>query len=97
MLSVFCRPFSFPFPDLKLFFFVLCLLLAEAIAHNAIIQSITSMSSKPSFLVWDKVYRKLAAVEDETWLLRAVEATILFFEAELKRNEQSRSVFMLIA
>ncbi|KAH9976102.1 ARM repeat-containing protein [Lactifluus volemus] len=43
---------------------------------------------RPSFLVWDKVYQKLTDVEEEIWLLRAIESTATFFRAELEKFEQ---------
>jgi hypothetical protein len=43
--------------------------------------------------VWDKVYQKLTDVEEEIWLLRAVESTAAFFNAEIEKAEQSRFVF----
>jgi hypothetical protein len=43
--------------------------------------------------VWDKVYQKLTDVEEETWLLRAVESTALFFSSEVEKAEQFRFVY----
>lgn len=45
--------------------------------------------SKPSFLLWDKVYQKLNGEDDEKWLLRAAQASLAFFQRELLRNEQA--------
>ena len=46
--------------------------------------------------MWDKVYQKLTDVEEETWLLRAVESTAIFFSSELEKAEQLRFVFRYI-
>ncbi|KAI0944136.1 hypothetical protein AcV7_002042 [Taiwanofungus camphoratus] len=62
----------------------------EFISRNATLQSLVSTGTKPSFLLWDKVYQKLSGIEDETWLLRAVETAFLYFKSELMRNEQAR-------
>ncbi|CDO72622.1 hypothetical protein BN946_scf184985.g41 [Trametes cinnabarina] len=73
----------------------------EVITGNATIQSITAAGSKPSFLLWDKVYQKLSGEDEELWLLRAVEAVLPFFKDEFLRNEQSRisagSIFLHLA
>jgi len=66
--------------------------LEDTISRNASVQAII-LPSKPSFLVWDKVYQKLTDVEEETWLLRAVETTVAFFSAEIEKAEQLRFVF----
>jgi len=46
--------------------------------------------------VWDKVYQKLTDVEEEIWLLRAVESTAAFFNAEIEKAEQLRFVFDML-
>jgi hypothetical protein len=69
--------------------------LEDTISRNATVQAILS-PSKPSFLVWDKVYQKLTDVEEETWLLRAVESTATFFSAEVEKAEQLRFVFRYV-
>ena len=68
------------------------LFLEDMDLRNATVQTIVS-PSKSSFLVWDKVYQKLTDVEEETWLLRAVESTATFFSAEVAETEQLRFVF----
>lgn len=72
--------------------FVLYHFLDDFISHNATIHSLVTVGAKPSFLLWDKVYQKLNAVEDETWLLRAAEAALSYFQGELMRSEQAWSV-----
>jgi len=46
--------------------------------------------------VWDKVYQKLTDVEEEIWLLRAVESTAAFFNTEIEKAEQLRFVFHVL-
>ena len=69
----------------------LMLFLEDMISQNATVQAISS-PLKPSFLVWDKVYQKLTDVEEEIWLLRAIESTATFFSAELEKFEQLQFV-----
>ncbi|GBE83943.1 eIF-2-alpha kinase activator GCN1 [Sparassis crispa] len=68
----------------------------DFIAHSATIQSLIATGSKPSFLLWDKVYHRLNAVEDETWLLRASEASLSFFKDELIQNEHACAMMGMI-
>src|SRR6266702_461794 len=69
--------------------------LEDTSQRNPTVQAIVS-SSRPSFLVWDKVYQKFTDVEEETWLLRAVESTAIFFSSEAEKAEQLRFVFRYI-
>jgi hypothetical protein len=46
--------------------------------------------SKPSFLLWEKVYQKLTEPEDEKWLLRAAEAAFTYHTVELKKSVAAR-------
>jgi hypothetical protein len=66
--------------------------LEDTISRNVTVQAFLS-TSRPSFLVWDKVYQKLTDVEEETWLLRAIESTAIFFSAEVTNVEHLRFVF----
>ncbi|KAI5477515.1 translational activator [Pseudohyphozyma bogoriensis] len=52
------------------------------ISSNPILTSILTLGAKPSFLLYDKVYRKNREPEDEEWFGRALEA--------LLSNEQTR-------
>ncbi|THH11230.1 hypothetical protein EW146_g8121, partial [Bondarzewia mesenterica] len=63
----------------------------DVISHNLTIQSIASTSTKSSFLLWDKVYQKLNDAEDQSWLLRALESTLIYFHHELVKNQQFRT------
>jgi len=40
--------------------------------------------------LWDKVYQRVTEKDEEQWLVRAVESSILFFSEELLKNEQLR-------
>ncbi|PCH35750.1 ARM repeat-containing protein [Wolfiporia cocos MD-104 SS10] len=68
----------------------------DAIARNVTLQGILNTGTKPSFLLWEKVYRKLVGADDEMWLLRAAEATLAFYKNELTRNEQACTMMGLI-
>jgi Generalcontrol nonderepressible 1 (Gcn1) N-terminal len=65
----------------------------DLISHNPNITSITSSPTKPSFLLWDKVYQKITDSEDEKWLLRACDASLVFFKNDFTKNEILRQVF----
>lgn len=58
----------------------------DFIASNPTLQTIHLTGSKPSFLLWDKVYRKISAHEDETWLLHALESLIAIDEDKLTKD-----------
>lgn len=64
----------------------------DVISSNAVIQSLITSSTKPSFLLWDKVYQKVTDVEDENWFLRACNVTLQFFQSELAQSENFRQV-----
>ncbi|THU98405.1 ARM repeat-containing protein [Dendrothele bispora CBS 962.96] len=63
----------------------------DIISRNAVLQAITTTSAKPSFLIWEKVYQKLTDAEDEKWLLRACDASLIYFQSEMLRNEGPRT------
>jgi hypothetical protein len=65
---------------------------AAAITSNAVIASLAS-TAKPSFLVWDRVYQKIASAEEEKWLLRASEMTLASVQTQLLKNEVLRYAF----
>jgi hypothetical protein len=66
----------------------------DLISRNSNLTSITSSTTKPSFLLWDKVYQKITDNEDEKWLLRASVATLGFFQNDFTKNETLRYVFI---
>jgi len=59
---------------------------------NPSLQALSATGTKPSFLLWDKVYVKVTDAEDQLWLLRACEAVFSFFASDLKKNETLRCV-----
>ncbi|CDZ97184.1 Protein containing adaptin N-terminal region [Phaffia rhodozyma] len=63
---------------------------ATLLSTNPILQKITDVSPKPSFVLWDKAQRKVSSKEDEIWLLRALEAFIAKFEEKLAKDEAMR-------
>lgn len=52
--------------------------------RNAAAALLTGSTSKPSFLFWEKVYQKLNTLEEETWLLRALLASLTVLKNEMK-------------
>jgi hypothetical protein len=60
-------------------------------SNNASITALSS-TSKPSFLLLDRVYGKLASAEDELWLLRALEAGFAYLQEHLLKSESLRYV-----
>ncbi|KAE9398973.1 ARM repeat-containing protein [Gymnopus androsaceus JB14] len=65
----------------------------QVVSKNPVLQAMSTVSVKPSFLFWDKVYQKAIDPEDEKWLLRACDAALLFFRAEVSKNEALRTQF----
>jgi hypothetical protein len=65
-------------------------LIDSLIGGNATIQSLASISTKPTFLFWDKIYQKLPDTDDEMWLLRASSTALEYLENDLAKNEQLR-------
>lgn len=53
-------------------------------------QGLLTTGAKPSFLLWDKVYRKLTTAQEETWLLRALEAVLLSEEDKITKDQALR-------
>ncbi|KAJ3745026.1 armadillo-type protein [Lentinula detonsa] len=71
------------------------------VAKNTVLQGISTVGVKSSFLLWDKVYQKVTNPEDEKWLLRACDAALKFFNVEISKSEalttQFGSVFLYLA
>ncbi|RDB20660.1 eIF-2-alpha kinase activator gcn1 [Hypsizygus marmoreus] len=63
----------------------------DIISRNAVLSSIVSSSTKPTFLLWDKVYQKLTDPVDESWFLRACDAALVYFQSEFGKNEMLRT------
>jgi len=63
----------------------------DIIGKNVMFGSlVTTSSTKPSFLLWDKVYQKLGDANEEKWFLRACEAALKHFKTEFGKNELLR-------
>ncbi|KAG1774599.1 armadillo-type protein [Suillus placidus] len=62
----------------------------DIIARNTSIEVLTGTQAKPSFIISDKIYQKLTDVEDELWLLRAVNLSLFRLKNELAKSEQLR-------
>lgn len=65
----------------------------DTLSKNTFLHSSLSMSPKPSFLLWDKVYRKVTAAEDQVWLLRALEALLRTEQQKIGADELTGWVF----
>ncbi|KAI0688462.1 ARM repeat-containing protein [Cytidiella melzeri] len=63
----------------------------DAISCNSSLQGLLAVGSKPSFLLWDKVYQKLADSEDERWLLRAAEEVFTYYLTEMRKSAAVRA------
>lgn len=62
----------------------------DTIAKNPTIVTIATIATgttKPSFLLSDKVYQKVTDPTDEKWLLRAVEVSLRYFKKDLAKNK----------
>ncbi|KAI5995298.1 armadillo-type protein [Pisolithus orientalis] len=74
---------------------------ADLVARNTSVEIIAGTPTKPSFLVWEKIYQRLGDVEEETWLLRCVDLVVGHLETELLKNEHLRtqvgSIFLHLA
>ncbi|KAF5388937.1 hypothetical protein D9757_005117 [Collybiopsis confluens] len=74
--------------------------LEAVIVKNVTLQAIAvTGSTKPSFLLWDKVYGKSVEAKDEEnerWLLRATEAALVSFREKTGKSETLRTQFGLV-
>ena len=52
------------------------------VSRNATAAILAGTATKPSFLLWEKVYQKLTSVEEERWLLRALRAALVVLKSE---------------
>lgn len=62
----------------------------DTIMKNPTIATIAVSTTKPSFLLSDKVYHKVTDVADEEWLLRALDVSLKYFQKDLTKNEAFR-------
>ena len=68
-----------------------CQKIDDAIAANPTLQALYVAGPKPTFLLWDKVYRKLASAEEEAWFLHALEAVVVVDEDKFAKDSGLRS------
>lgn len=62
----------------------------EVLSRNADLRGLLVTGTKPSFLLWDKVYQKLTDAEDEKWLVRASEEVLDYYKDDLEKSEAAR-------
>lgn len=60
------------------------------IGRQALYDLLALTGSKPSFLLWDKVYTKLTTVDEEFWFVRALSCAFLQGQSDLLKNETLR-------
>ncbi|KAI6029055.1 armadillo-type protein [Pisolithus microcarpus] len=74
---------------------------ADFVARNTSAETVVGTPTKPSFLIWEKVYQRLGDAEEEMWLLRCLDLVVGHLEAELLKNEHLRiqvgSIFLHLA
>lgn len=58
----------------------------DFITASPTMQTILATGAKPSFLLWDKVYRKVTSADEELWLTYALEALIVSDEDKLNKD-----------
>ncbi|KAK4052868.1 translational activator of GCN4 [Microbotryomycetes sp. JL221] len=63
------------------------------ISSNSTMQNLYTAGAKPSFLLWDKVYRKCTSVEEEKWVLRALEAVFVADKTKFEADAVVRNSF----
>ncbi|SCV68098.1 BQ2448_219 [Microbotryum intermedium] len=70
----------------------------DVLKTYATMKGLLIVAAKPSFLLWDKVYRKATTVEEELWLLRALESVIIADATTADKDEALQSsLFQAIA
>ncbi|KIJ63493.1 hypothetical protein HYDPIDRAFT_175892 [Hydnomerulius pinastri MD-312] len=63
----------------------------DVVSRSTSSDALTGTVTKPSFLLWDKVYQKITDAEEEIWLLRASDLATDKLKAELLKNENLRT------
>ncbi|KDE04239.1 hypothetical protein MVLG_05338 [Microbotryum lychnidis-dioicae p1A1 Lamole] len=70
----------------------------DMLKANVTMKGLLVGGAKPSFLLWDKVYRKATTAEEELWLLRAIESVIIADATTVEKNDALQSsLFQVIA
>jgi hypothetical protein len=63
---------------------------AKIRSDNAVLQSIAAGGIKPSFVLWDKVYRRATSDAEELWFVRALESVLTGHASTLKSEPSGR-------
>ncbi|KAK4055085.1 translational activator of GCN4 [Microbotryomycetes sp. JL201] len=61
------------------------------LASNPTMQNLYAGGAKPSFLLWDKVYRKTTTPEEERWVVRALDAVLVVDKAKFEKETVLRT------
>lgn len=64
--------------------------LDDIVSRSLTAEVLTATTTRPSFLVWDKVYQKLSEAEDTLWLLRAADLAVPTLASELAKHAHQR-------
>ncbi|OZJ04029.1 hypothetical protein BZG36_03770 [Bifiguratus adelaidae] len=59
----------------------------ELVKSEKIEDKCLATAPKPSFLVWDRIYTKLTAVEELSWFIRALESITVGFDEKPDQNQ----------
>ncbi|KAF9234000.1 armadillo-type protein [Melanogaster broomeanus] len=62
----------------------------DVVSRSTSADILVGTSTKPSFLIWDKVYQRIHDPEEELWLLRAAELAVDKLQSELFKNQNLR-------
>ncbi|KAM0793613.1 hypothetical protein ACM66B_001046 [Microbotryomycetes sp. NB124-2] len=54
-------------------------------------QNLYAGGAKPSFLLWDKAYRKASTAEEERWVIRALETVLVADKAKFEKDATLRN------
>ncbi|ORY90168.1 ARM repeat-containing protein [Leucosporidium creatinivorum] len=65
----------------------------DFIAANPTMQGLYTPEAKPSFLLWDKVYRKANTQQEEIWVAHALEAIIVADEEKFIKDAALRASY----
>lgn len=70
--------------------FLISIFIDDIISRSVTADMLMGTPTKPSFLVWDKVYQKLSEADDMRWLLRATDLAVPKLESELVKHQNQR-------
>lgn len=66
--------------------------LDDVASRSVTVDVLVGTTTKPSFLIWDKVYQKLSDADDARWLLRATHLALPTLVSELVKHLHLRYV-----